>query len=115
MPLLKKLLYEPKNGIRPKLVADDTDLYVIRYTQEAFKDYSKYLTVLDEYRKRQWSCKFTGKSNLTYEEALKSESEVGEEIWKEFPGVFLESLCRMVHHCKKELSFDTNNFHFLST
>ena len=36
-----------------------------------------YLQQLNKYRQRVWSCKYTGASGLTYEEAILSEQRVG--------------------------------------
>ncbi|CAN8236932.1 unnamed protein product [Cochlearia groenlandica] len=71
MPLLKqsshKLLDPPKDLEPQELV------YQVRFTKEIFKDYQLYLKRIDLYRKRVWTCKSTGKTGLTYEDALESE------------------------------------------
>lgn len=48
-------------------------VFQIRFTKEIFKDYREYLNRINLYRQRFWTCKITGKTNLTYEEALVSE------------------------------------------
>lgn len=39
-----------------------------------------YLQQLNSYRQRSWSCKYTGASGLTYEEAILSEQRVGKVV-----------------------------------
>jgi hypothetical protein len=39
-----------------------------------------YLQHLNKYRQRVWSCKYTGASGLTYEEAVLSEQRVGKVV-----------------------------------
>lgn len=48
-------------------------VFQIRFTKEIFRDYQEYLKRLNLYRQRVWTCKMSGKSNLTFEEALVSE------------------------------------------
>lgn len=57
------------------------------------------------YRHRVWSCKSTGKNNLTYEEALVSEKKAAEEVQK-FPEELMAPVLR-------DVQFSTL-IHFLS-
>ncbi|BAT79144.1 hypothetical protein VIGAN_02196700 [Vigna angularis var. angularis] len=71
MPLLRRkpfALAEPPNDLEPC-----ESLFRIRFTKEVFRDYNDYLNRLNQYRKRVWTCKVTGKTGLTYEQALVSE------------------------------------------
>ncbi|KAJ2660043.1 hypothetical protein IW148_003974 [Coemansia sp. RSA 1199] len=45
----------------------------IRFTGEKFDDYEKYIDRLTRYRKPIWTCKHTGRTCLTYEQALLEE------------------------------------------
>ncbi|KAJ2375864.1 hypothetical protein H4S02_008093, partial [Coemansia sp. RSA 2611] len=45
----------------------------IRFTGEEFLDYDQYLDRLSFYRKPIWTCSISGRSSLTYEQALLSE------------------------------------------
>nr|CAB3484577.1 unnamed protein product [Digitaria exilis] len=68
MPLLKRStfsLLEPPENFDP-----NEDVFQIRFTKEIFRDYQEYLNRLNLYRQKVWSCELSGKSNLTYEEAL---------------------------------------------
>ncbi|KAF1888018.1 hypothetical protein Lal_00024030 [Lupinus albus] len=83
MPLLRRkpfTLVEPPKDLKP-----DELVYQIRFTKEIFRDYhSEYLNHLNLYRQRIWMCKVSGKTSLTYEEALVSEQHATEKV-KQFP------------------------------
>ncbi|KAH6812610.1 hypothetical protein C2S51_021628 [Perilla frutescens var. frutescens] len=55
-------------------------VFQIRFTKEIFRSYSEYLKRVNLYRKRVWTCQYTGKDNLTYEEALVSEQKASKRI-----------------------------------
>ena len=55
------------------------------------------------YRQRVWTCKVTGKTNLTYEEALVSEQRAAEKVQK-FPEEFIEPVLRTVQYSKSFLA-----------
>lgn len=48
---------------------------MIEVTQEVFRDYASYVSRVEAYRKEQWSCKYSGKGGLTYEDALEEEQK----------------------------------------
>ncbi|KAL3844805.1 hypothetical protein ACJIZ3_002208 [Penstemon smallii] len=78
MPLYKKKPYalvEKPNDLKPQEL-----VFQIRFTNEIFRSYNEYLKRINLYRKNVWTCKATGKSNLTYEEALVSENKASERI-----------------------------------
>ncbi|CAI0430908.1 unnamed protein product [Linum tenue] len=78
MPLLKKTpfpLVEPPEDLEPKDL-----VYQVRYTKEIFHDYQEYVNRINLYRQRIWTCKISGKANLTYEEALVSERLATEKV-----------------------------------
>ena len=52
-------------------------MFVNRFTGEVFDDYDDYVEKMKFYLARQWSCKYTGQSGLTFEEALQSEAKAG--------------------------------------
>lgn len=71
MPLLKR---KPFFSIeKPEDLNSEELVFQIRFTKEIFRSYNEYLKRINLYRKRVWTCKATGKDNLTYEEALVSE------------------------------------------
>ncbi|KAI3435422.1 uncharacterized protein J3R85_006019 [Psidium guajava] len=82
MPLYKRKpfsLVEVPNDLDPKEL-----VFQIRFTKEIFRDYQGYLNRINLYRQRLWTCKISGKSNLTYEEALVSEKHAIEKV-QQFP------------------------------
>nr|CAB3450050.1 unnamed protein product [Digitaria exilis] len=57
----------------------------------------EYLKRLNLYRQRVWTCKISGKSNLTFEEALVSEHNVVEKT-KKLPAEFMSYVLRMIQY-----------------
>ncbi|CAA2967409.1 Hypothetical predicted protein [Olea europaea subsp. europaea] len=82
MPLYKRKPFSPVE--KPEDLKPQEVVFQVRFTKEIFRDYSEYLKRINLYRKRVWTCKATGKTNLTYEEALVSEKEAAEKI-QNFP------------------------------
>ncbi|KAF5745091.1 DDT domain-containing protein [Tripterygium wilfordii] len=78
MPLLKRKPFELSE--LPNDLEPDELVYQIRFSKEIFRDYPAYLNRINLYRQRLWSCKFTGKANLTYEEAMVSEKRATEKV-----------------------------------
>ncbi|XP_031481423.1 uncharacterized protein LOC116251343 isoform X2 [Nymphaea colorata] len=73
MPLLGE---EPWDLVVPPEDLDPNEsVYKVRFTNEIFRNYKDYLKRINLYRKRIWTCKMTGKSGFTYEEALLSEDK----------------------------------------
>ncbi|XP_010546291.1 PREDICTED: DDT domain-containing protein DDB_G0282237 isoform X1 [Tarenaya hassleriana] len=78
MPLLKK---KPHKLLEPPKDLESNELvYQVRLTKEIFRDYQLYLKKINLYQKRVWTCKSTGKTSLTYEEALESERHASEKV-----------------------------------
>eukprot|EP00250_Pteridium_aquilinum_P010427 c1937_g1_i1 orf=457-2190(+) len=93
MPLLKRKPYDlskPPNDLKSKDL-----VFQVRLTKEIFKDYEEYLKHINLYRQRIWTCKYTGKSNLTYEEALDSEGKATERV-QQFPREFMGPVLQLV-------------------
>ncbi|KAL8473365.1 hypothetical protein ACS0TY_030267 [Phlomoides rotata] len=78
MPLFKRkpfALAEKPDDLNPQEL-----VYQIPLTKEILRNYNEYLMRINLYRKRVWTCKATGKGNLTYEEALISEERASKRI-----------------------------------
>lgn len=58
-----------------------------------------YLKRVNLYRQRVWRCKVTGKSNLTYEEALVSEHRATENV-QQFPKDLMPRVLHMIQFSK---------------
>ncbi|KAL2653139.1 hypothetical protein R1flu_021267 [Riccia fluitans] len=93
MPLLKRKPYTVKPS--PRDLRPDELVFQVRFTKEIFRDYNEYLKQVSLYRKRLWTCKVTGKQNLTYEEALVSEQKATEKV-QQFPKEFMGPVLSMV-------------------
>ncbi|PNH06118.1 Tyrosine-protein kinase BAZ1B [Tetrabaena socialis] len=62
-----------------------------------FADYEEYLAKLSEYRSRQWTCSFSGRSGLSYEEALESE-QASNSLLQQFPPELEGVFVGLTHH-----------------
>lgn len=95
MPLFKRKpfsLLEP-----PKDLDSKEKVFQIRFTREIFRDYQDYINRLNLYRQRVWSCKISGKSNLTFEEALVSEHHAVSKAQK-LPTELMAPVLRMIQY-----------------
>ncbi|TVU29702.1 hypothetical protein EJB05_21281, partial [Eragrostis curvula] len=95
MPHFKRTpfsLLEPPKDLDPK-----EKVFQIRFTKEIFRDYQEYLKRLNLYRQRVWTCKVSGKSNLTFEEALVSEHNAMEKAQK-LPTELMAHILRMTQY-----------------
>ncbi|KAM0895186.1 hypothetical protein ACQ4PT_023998 [Festuca glaucescens] len=95
MPLLNKKpfsLLEPPKDLDP-----EQTVFQIRFTKEIFLDYQEYVKRLNLYRQRVWTCKVSGKSNLTFEEALVSEHQAMEKA-QNLPTEIMAHVLRMTQY-----------------
>ncbi|XP_006647375.1 DDT domain-containing protein DDB_G0282237-like [Oryza brachyantha] len=95
MPLFKRKpfsLLEPPKDIDPK-----EKVFQIRFTREIFREYQDYISRLNLYRQRVWTCKISGKSNLTFEEALVSEHHAVAKAQK-LPTELMAPVLRMIQY-----------------
>ncbi|RAL45536.1 hypothetical protein DM860_016028 [Cuscuta australis] len=101
MPLYKRkpfALLEKPTDLNP-----NEEVFQVRFTKEIFRDYGDYLKRMNMYQQRVWSCKLSGKNCLTYEEALLSEKESGEEL-QLFPKELLAPVLRDLQFSMLSLS-----------
>ncbi|KAK1367067.1 DDT domain-containing protein [Heracleum sosnowskyi] len=101
MPLYKRKPFALVEN--PTDLSSDELVFQIRYTNEIFRDYSEYADRINLYRKRVWSCKVTGKGNLTYEEALVSEQKALEKV-QQFPSELVALVLREVQFSMLKLN-----------
>lgn len=80
MPTIKRKNWVPI--LHPSDLKPDEDVFYYKLTNEIFKSYKDYAARMEEYRLKQWSCKFSGKSGLTFREALLEERK-SEDLLKE--------------------------------
>ncbi|KAL3285826.1 hypothetical protein HHI36_000348 [Cryptolaemus montrouzieri] len=82
MPLLKKGSFEKASA--PEFLRDDEEVFYCEITNEIFRNYEEFAERMLLCTSMVWTCSMTGKSNLTYEEALESEENARRSI-REFP------------------------------
>ncbi|XP_026662028.2 DDT domain-containing protein DDB_G0282237-like isoform X2 [Phoenix dactylifera] len=100
MPLYKR---KPFSLVESPQHLDPQELvFQVRFTKEIFQDYQKYLKRLNLYRQRVWTCKVTGKTNLTYEEAFVSERRAMEKV-QQFPKELMAPVLHMIQYSSLSL------------
>ena len=60
--------------------------------------YRSYLTRLSLYKRKCWTCESTGKSDLTFEDALRSELNARKEVMDLFPETWISQMLALIHH-----------------
>uniref|UniRef100_A0A336MMI0 Bromodomain adjacent to zinc finger domain protein 1A n=1 Tax=Culicoides sonorensis TaxID=179676 RepID=A0A336MMI0_CULSO len=82
MPLLKRKTFERSKS--PERLRDDEEVFYCEQTKEIFRSYEDYFERVMLTSSMVWTCAYTGKPNLTYDEALESEREA-RHILRQFP------------------------------
>ncbi|EEB13984.1 bromodomain adjacent to zinc finger protein domain 1, baz1, putative [Pediculus humanus corporis] len=82
MPLLNKKPLELHRY--NKRLKDDAEVFFCKCTNEIFENYEEYCQRVISCNSLIWTCAITGKTNLTYQEALSSEQNALKSI-KDFP------------------------------
>ncbi|KAL7301539.1 hypothetical protein TKK_0005971 [Trichogramma kaykai] len=82
MPLLRKKPFQRLHVSSD--FRDDDEVFHCAVTNEIFKDYNEFCERIILCNSMIWSCSITGKSGMTYEEALLCEENAKESL-KEFP------------------------------
>ncbi|MBA0781301.1 hypothetical protein Gotri_002238 [Gossypium trilobum] len=104
MPLFKR---KPFDLAKPPEDLEPSDLvYQVRFTKEIFRDYQypklkEYLNRINLYRQRVWMCKSTGKSNLTYEEAMVMEKNAIQKV-QQLPNDLVAPALRIIQFSKNQ-------------
>ncbi|KAF9967873.1 hypothetical protein BGZ65_012880, partial [Modicella reniformis] len=75
MPLLKRKAIKPVPLPSIKEFDEETPVYMMRFTDEIFTNYEDYINRFFFYQQKNWQCETTGRSGLTYEQALESEQK----------------------------------------
>ncbi|KAF9955385.1 hypothetical protein BGZ70_010259 [Mortierella alpina] len=96
MPLLKRKAIKPVPPPNPDDFEKNTPVYVMRFTNEIFTTYEDYINRFFFYRQKTWQCETTGKSGLTYEEALESEHKEKSMVANKFPPQLRKPLLEFV-------------------
>ncbi|SNX87594.1 related to ITC1 - subunit of Isw2 chromatin remodelling complex [Melanopsichium pennsylvanicum] len=84
MPLVKR---KPVELVPPPTASgsDDPEVFYLEATGEVFADFESYSNRLTFYNQKVFQCELTGRINLTYFEALKSERKEAIALHKIFP------------------------------
>ncbi|KAJ2080641.1 hypothetical protein H4R24_002922 [Coemansia sp. RSA 988] len=78
MPLLEGRVVEPVS--EPKNISNDhTQGWEISFTGERFNDYDKFLERMALYQRPIWTCQYSGRTCMTYEQALLEERAVQQQ------------------------------------
>ncbi|KAG0367850.1 ATP-utilizing chromatin assembly and remodelling N-terminal-domain-containing protein [Gamsiella multidivaricata] len=96
MPLLKRKAIKL---VPPPSIDDfeeNTPVYMMRFTNEIFTNYEDYINRYFFYKQKNWQCETTGKSGLTYEEALESEHKEKSMVANKFPPQLRKPLLEFV-------------------
>ncbi|KAG8235735.1 hypothetical protein J437_LFUL016197 [Ladona fulva] len=111
MPLLRKKPFEKKKP--PPNLRPDEEVFHCKLTNELFRDYDEFYERVILCNSLIWSCSITGKPNITYAEALRSEASARNtlnEYPKELklPVIYLASKTRRT--CLRDLADDVYNY-----
>ncbi|OIW33759.1 hypothetical protein CONLIGDRAFT_190748 [Coniochaeta ligniaria NRRL 30616] len=80
----------------PDIQDDHVEVWHIPQTGEIFTTYDDYLNRMDFYKQRRFICQISGKSGLTFFEALKSEFAGAAEVEQAFPEALKGPVLRKV-------------------
>ncbi|KAI9008293.1 hypothetical protein BC832DRAFT_553672 [Gaertneriomyces semiglobifer] len=82
----------------PDIPDREAEVWQIRTTGEIFHQYDDYLLRWNFLRKKQFACTKTGRSNLSYEEALRSEYEATKRVNEQFPEIWRKPAMEIIHY-----------------
>ncbi|KAJ3082897.1 hypothetical protein HK102_001398 [Quaeritorhiza haematococci] len=98
MPLLKKKPIDRVPVPDSSDVTPKQEVYQIRFTGEIFTDYEQYFARYNLYRHPIWTCEATGRTSLTYEEALMSEHSTKKKSPDKFPEAWKPAALNLIHY-----------------
>ncbi|KAG0257264.1 hypothetical protein BG011_004056 [Mortierella polycephala] len=96
MPLLRRKAIKPVPPPNLKDFEENTPVYVMRFTNEIFTTYEDYINRFFFYQQKNWQCETTGKSGLTFEQALESEHKEKSMVANKFPPQLRKPLLEFV-------------------
>ncbi|XP_048585941.1 bromodomain adjacent to zinc finger domain protein 1A isoform X2 [Nematostella vectensis] len=95
MPLLNRKPFTPEKP--PKDLKPNEEVFVCTHTNEVFREYEAFFKRTILCNSLVWSCRFTGKSGLTYEEAEESEEDII-AIGESLSAPLRQAVLTLVHH-----------------
>ncbi|KAL1497561.1 hypothetical protein ABEB36_008502 [Hypothenemus hampei] len=105
MPLLRKKVFE--KHFEPDL-RDDEEVFHCEITNEIFRDYRDFAERMFLCNSMVWTCTMTGKSNLTYQEALESERHAVQCL-KGFPNELKLPIIYLASLTKRKIFSEMND------
>ncbi|XP_063703456.1 bromodomain adjacent to zinc finger domain protein 1A [Culicoides brevitarsis] len=111
MPLLKRKSFVRAKS--PESLRDDEEVFYCEQTKEIFRNYEDYFERVMLISSMVWTCAYTGKPNLTYDEAVESE-KAARTILRRFPNAIRGPVIMVASQTKRsnisELVDDVFNF-----
>lgn len=98
MPLLRKQPFV--KTVPPASLAPTDEVFYCEATNEVFTDYEQFFERTILCNSLVWSCGVTGKSGLTYEEAVESEAKAKKRI-SNLPKPLKKGVLWLAHRIKK--------------
>jgi ATP-utilising chromatin assembly and remodelling N-terminal len=80
----------------PTIEDDSADVWIIGHTKEFFTSYESYLQRMDWYKQRRFTCEVSGRSGLSFFDALRSEQAGSREVDEAFPDALKAPVLRRV-------------------
>ncbi|GJJ72255.1 hypothetical protein EMPS_04612 [Entomortierella parvispora] len=96
MPLLKRKAIKPVPPPNPNDFDENLPVFMMPFTNEIFTSYEDYLNRYMFYQQKTWQCETTGKSGLTYKQALESEHKEKSMVANKFPPQLRKPLLQFV-------------------
>ncbi|KAL6063189.1 midasin isoform X1 [Balamuthia mandrillaris] len=114
MPLLHKRKVSLPSAQPPYRSTEE--YWVHRVTREVFTNYKDYIERVELYRQPIWTCEYSGKSGMTYEEALLSEQHCM-QLASALPKHYYQEAFRVIHQNTEGLTglVDTLSKHLKQT
>ncbi len=88
----KGVFYLPK----PNIEDDAADIWIIPQTSEVFTSYESYLQRMDWYKQKRFTCEVSGRSGMSFLDALRSEKAGSREVDQAFPDALKGPVLRRV-------------------
>ena len=88
----KGVFYLPK----PNIEDDAADIWIIPQTSEVFTSYDSYLQRMDWYKQKRFTCEVSGRSGMSFFDALRSEKAGSREVDQAFPDALKGPVLRRV-------------------
>ncbi|XP_060064510.1 tyrosine-protein kinase BAZ1B-like [Ylistrum balloti] len=103
MPLLGKKIFVSAKPLKD--IRSDEKVYTVTHSKEQFRSQKEFDERSAWYNERIWTCRVTGHTSLTHQEAWNSEKIVFKSLKQQFPSFHHKPVLELVHH--STLTLDT--------